>query len=201
MNKEIEKIYLDYCKKYYHFSDEYADYMTEAFKGDLYSLFKNEYKKDINATAKKEVIRIKHMNELLKIKVRAERKVLKHRKGGVDYENEPTIEERIETAVRKVLLEMFSTQNEPADDPAVDESEPLEDSTTEELSEKVVDIEHDEEQGTEPEEGQIEDAPTEIVVTEENEAVSEFSDVVEAPLTSERKSSYWEGRRKGEKAL
>ncbi len=176
MNKETEKVYLKYNQMYLDYASEYADYQTEATKNDFYSLLHCEFKKDLNDAVKRERRRLKAINKLYQMKLKAEKRILRLRKGGIDYTPEPSIDEKIREMVLSaltdfenkvpdiiinVLAEFFDIeQNDAVEQPTTDESEPVDEQTEEkQTSETVEEQASDDEESieVEPDESEIED--------------------------------------------
>lgn len=110
MNKETEKIYLQYSARYVNHANQYADYMTGSTNNDLISLLKGEYKKDLKEVVKRERERLKVMNKFMKMKLRADKRILRYRKAGVDYDFAALIDERMKAATKEYLSEIYNSE-------------------------------------------------------------------------------------------
>lgn len=110
MNKETKEIYLKYCQLYTNHANQYADLLTGSANHDFYSLLQSEYKKDLKETTKRERERLKAMNKLMKLKLRADRRILRSRKASVDYDFTALIGERMKAATKEYLSEIFNSE-------------------------------------------------------------------------------------------
>ena len=99
MTKLTDELYLTYSQKLKHFADNFAAELTENAKNDVYTLVQSEFKKDLKDATKRERARIKAQTKLFKLKCRAEKKILRSRKSGVSYEEQPTIAEQVYAAL------------------------------------------------------------------------------------------------------
>lgn len=110
MNKETKEIYLKYCQLYTNHANQYADLLTGSANHDFYSLLQSEYKKDLKETTKRERERLRAMNKLMKLKLRADKRILRSRKAGVDYDFTALIDERMKAATKEYLAEIFNSE-------------------------------------------------------------------------------------------
>lgn len=110
MNKETEKIYSQYCKIYINHSLQYADYLSGSANNDLCTLLQSEYKKDLKEVVRRERERLKIMNKFMKMKLRADKRILRCRKASVDYDFTALIDERMKTATKEYLAEIFNSE-------------------------------------------------------------------------------------------
>jgi len=72
MNKDVEKVYLDYVGRLKHFADD-ADCLTDANKSKFINLLIKEYNKDLSRIVKKESFVQRITNKLFKRRLKTEK--------------------------------------------------------------------------------------------------------------------------------